>query len=75
MDSILQHLNHVLVRRQNDPNQGKARDTSNSLSSMVSTLIPALILAGAFLLLFLILRRSQRRIYAPRTYLGTLREE
>lgn len=75
MDSILQHLNHVLVRRQNDPNQGKARDTSNSLSSMVSTLIPALLLAGAFLLLFLILRRSQRRIYAPRTYLGTLREE
>ncbi|KAI9784856.1 MAG: hypothetical protein M1816_000701 [Peltula sp. TS41687] len=75
MDSILHHLNHVLVPRADDPNQGKARDTPSSLSSMISTLVPALLIALAFFLVFLILRRTQRRIYSPRSYLGTLREE
>ena len=41
---------------------------------MVSTLVPVLIVSGVYLLIFLILRRSQRRYYAPRTYLGSLRE-
>lgn len=58
-----------------DPNQGSARDSSNSLSGLVSTLVPVLVVAVPFYLLFLILRRSQRRQYAPRTYLGTLRPE
>ncbi|OIW28467.1 DUF221-domain-containing protein [Coniochaeta ligniaria NRRL 30616] len=45
-----------------------------SLSGMVSTLVPVALVAGIYLLIFLILRRSQRRYYAPRTYLGNLRE-
>ena len=41
---------------------------------MVSTLIPVLIVSAVYLIIFLVLRRSQRRYYAPRTYLGSLRE-
>ncbi|KAG9204380.1 hypothetical protein G6514_000836 [Epicoccum nigrum] len=53
---------------------GEARDASNSLSSFVSTLVPAAILAGAFVTAFLIFRRYFRRVYAPRTYLNHLGE-
>ncbi|KAG5292119.1 DUF221 domain-containing protein [Histoplasma ohiense] len=51
------------------------KNTSNSASGLVSTLIPTLIISGAMVLLFIILRQSQRRQYAPRTYLGSLREQ
>lgn len=37
---------------------------------MLSTLIPAAILAGGFVAAFIIARRSFRRVYAPRTYLN-----
>lgn len=65
-----------VLRRREDPNQGKATtEESNSLSGMISTLIPALIIAVVFFALFLILRRRERHQYAPRTYLGTLPEQ
>ncbi|MCJ1314235.1 hypothetical protein MMC25_007915 [Agyrium rufum] len=54
---------------------GSATSTSSSLSALVSTLVPVALLSGAFTLVFLILRRSQRRQYAPRTYLAGLRPE
>lgn len=41
---------------------------------MVSTLIPVLVVSAIYLAVFLVLRKSQRRYYAPRTYLGSLRE-
>ncbi|KAK3939886.1 hypothetical protein QBC46DRAFT_386880 [Diplogelasinospora grovesii] len=47
---------------------------SASLSGMVSTLVPVLLISAVYLVIFLILRRSQRRYYAPRTYLGSLRD-
>lgn len=50
-------------------------NNDSSVSGLVATLIPALLVALAYVSLFLILRRSQRRYYAPRTYLGTLREQ
>jgi len=46
-----------------------------SLWGLVDTLVPTALYAGVYILLFLILRRSNRRWYAPRTYLGTLRDE
>lgn len=46
-----------------------------SLSGLVVTLIPTLLIALVYVLIFLCLRRSQRRFYAPRTYLGNLREQ
>ncbi|KAI9852133.1 MAG: hypothetical protein M1838_001757 [Thelocarpon superellum] len=48
---------------------------SSSLSGIISVIVPTGILAIVFLLLFLVLRRSERRQYAPRTYLGSLREQ
>ncbi|EEH40259.2 hypothetical protein PAAG_02314 [Paracoccidioides lutzii Pb01] len=51
------------------------KDASNSLSGLVSTLVPTLIVSGAMVLLFVLLRQSQRRQYAPRTYIGSLREQ
>ncbi|KAL2021086.1 hypothetical protein VTK56DRAFT_7505 [Thermocarpiscus australiensis] len=45
-----------------------------SLSGMLSTLAPVAVVSGIYFAIFLILRRSQRRYYAPRTYLGNLRE-
>ncbi|QSS58683.1 DUF221 domain-containing protein [Histoplasma capsulatum] len=56
-------------------NDEDPKNTSNSASGLVSTLIPTLIISGAMVLLFIILRQSQRRQYAPRTYLGSLREQ
>lgn len=41
----------------------------------MSTLVPALVVAGIMVLVFVILRRSERRMYMPRTYLGFLRPE
>jgi calcium permeable stress-gated cation channel len=58
-----------------DPNVGKSRQTSNSASGLVSTLIPVLITAVVMTTIFLILRRTQERQYAPRSYLGSLREQ
>lgn len=56
-------------------NEGEARDEEpQSVSGMYSTLVPVLIVSAVYLVIFLILRRSQRRFYAPRTYLGSLRE-
>lgn len=54
---------------------GGADVGQTTVSGLVSTLVPALISAGVYAAIFLILRRSQRRFYAPRTYLGTIREE
>lgn len=48
---------------------------ASSLSGLYSTLVPVLIVALVYVGIFLCLRRSNRRWYAPRTYLGSLREE
>lgn len=57
-------------------NQGDAVEDPKpvSLSGMVSTLVPVAITAGVYFLIFIILRRSNRRFYAPRSYIGSLRE-
>lgn len=41
---------------------------------MISTLVPLLVVSSVYIIFFLIFRYSQRRFYAPRTYLGSLRE-
>ncbi|KAL2196869.1 hypothetical protein P885DRAFT_69342 [Corynascus similis CBS 632.67] len=47
---------------------------ASTLSGMVSTLVPVVVISSAYIAVFLVLRKSQRRYYAPRTYLGSLRE-
>ena len=58
---------------------GSSNPTQNvpnaSVSGLVATLVPTLLVAVVYVCIFLCLRRSKRRYYAPRTYLGTLREE
>src|SRR3954469_22071261 len=62
------------VANQNkDPNLNSATNPeSNSLSGFLSSLVVNLIIFAVMILLFLILRKSQRRQYAPRTYVGTI---
>ncbi|KAF4979745.1 hypothetical protein FZEAL_4102 [Fusarium zealandicum] len=56
--------------------QGDARaQQPPSLSGMISTLVPILITSAVYIVIFLIFRKSHRRFYAPRTYLGSLREQ
>ncbi|KAJ5165856.1 hypothetical protein N7492_006152 [Penicillium capsulatum] len=59
---------HRLVARAEDPG-----DTGSSLSAFLTTLVPALISFAVMVILFVILRRSHRRMYMPRTYIGYLR--
>ncbi|TRX99002.1 hypothetical protein FHL15_000344 [Xylaria flabelliformis] len=56
--------------------QGSARDAPSpaSASSLYLTLAPVALTAAVYISIFLVLRKSQRRFYAPRTYLGSLRE-
>ncbi|KAI6087135.1 DUF221-domain-containing protein [Hypoxylon rubiginosum] len=55
-------------------NVGSARDPAPaSASTLYLTLAPIALAAGVYITIFLILRKSQRRFYAPRTYLGSLR--
>ncbi|TKA70208.1 hypothetical protein B0A49_04808 [Cryomyces minteri] len=67
-----------LVARQasqsNDPNIGSAQKGSNSVSTVVSTLVPVLLFALVWFALFLILRSKLPRNYRPRTFLGSLRQ-
>lgn len=75
----LNTIAHALARRQTkieeqDENIGSAKTASSSLSGLIATLIPTLIIFAVFVLLFLVLRRSQRRTYAPRSYVGAVEE-
>ncbi|KAF2743775.1 DUF221-domain-containing protein [Sporormia fimetaria CBS 119925] len=65
-----------LVRRQDAGDPGSARDKpeSNSASSLVSTLVPNLLIAAALVTLFMIFRPRFKRLYAPRTYINSLGE-
>ncbi|KAL4892058.1 DUF221 domain protein [Aspergillus ambiguus] len=74
-----------LINPQNDPNVGSSRgnassttseamgnmgvESSTSLSAMVTTLLPALVIAVFWFGLFIICRRTQLRWYAPRSHL------
>ncbi|CUS15877.1 unnamed protein product [Tuber aestivum] len=67
---------HALLRRDNatdpnnDPNIGSARGTSTS--AFLSTLVVNLLIFAVLVTLFVLLRRSNKRIYAPRTYVGVV---
>ncbi|KAI3332718.1 hypothetical protein F4824DRAFT_474832 [Ustulina deusta] len=54
--------------------QGSARDADASAASLYLTLGPVALTAAVYISIFLVLRKSHRRFYAPRTYLGSVRE-
>lgn len=65
---------HALLKRDNatdpnnDPNIASARGTSTS--AFLSTLVVNLLIFVVLVTIFVLLRRSNKRIYAPRTYVG-----
>lgn len=60
------------VNESDDKNVGSAIGNT-SISAFVSTLIFNLVIFGLLVTLFIILRRTNRRIYAPRTYVCSSR--
>ncbi|PYI36734.1 DUF221 domain protein [Aspergillus indologenus CBS 114.80] len=67
-DADLLGLRHLGGRSTDNP-----QDASNSASGLVTTLVPSLAAAVAMVSIFIILRRRERRMYMPRTYVGVLR--
>lgn len=68
----ISHLSKTLAARAST-SSGPPSDAS--LSALFSTLVPTLIIAGIFFVLFLVFRRIYLRQYQARTYLTTIREE
>lgn len=64
------------ISQQGDANVGSALgESGQSASQVLSTLAPVSIYAGAFLLVFLIVRRWFPRVYNPRSFLSSLRPQ
>ncbi|KAF2186168.1 DUF221-domain-containing protein [Zopfia rhizophila CBS 207.26] len=68
-------LVELLSRAEGEPGSNRDKPESNSASGLVSTLVPNLLIALAFITLFFIFRRKFRRLYAPRTYIDSLGDE
>jgi hypothetical protein len=68
-------LTTIPQHQRNDQNIGSNRGGSASLSGLISTIVPVFVIAFAMTLAFMVLRRTQVRQYAPRTYLGSLRKQ
>lgn len=66
-----------LVMRATDPtgNQGSAQQSSASASTLLSTLVPVLLVALVWFTIFLVLRTRFPRQYSPRSFMGALRPE
>lgn len=54
---------------------GLGANSSTSVSALLTTLLPALVIATFWFCLFLICRRTQQRWYAPRSHLPNLHEQ
>lgn len=72
---------HSLLRRQSgiaDPNKdeniGSAQGGPSSISALVSTLVVNLVIFVVMVGIFMLLRRTQKRMYAPKKYVTTVPE-
>ncbi|KAJ4349996.1 phosphate metabolism protein 7 [Didymosphaeria variabile] len=66
---------HLFSRDEGVAGSNRDEPQDNSLSGLVSTLVPTAISALVFVTLFLIFRRHFRRLYAPRTYIDSLGDQ
>ncbi|KAI9745605.1 MAG: hypothetical protein M1818_001139 [Claussenomyces sp. TS43310] len=57
------------------PDSPQTTPETSSASQLLSTLVPTFVIFCLYVSAFLILRRSHRRYYAPRTYLGSVRDQ
>ncbi|KAJ5746219.1 hypothetical protein N7520_011401 [Penicillium odoratum] len=62
-------VDQLVARSSSDPSA-----TSSSASALVTTLVPSLISFVVMVLLFIILRKREHRMYMPRTYIGYLKD-
>ncbi|KAJ5636323.1 uncharacterized protein N7484_009636 [Penicillium longicatenatum] len=62
-------IDRLVARASSDPSS-----TSSSASAFLTTLIPALISFAVMVLLFVLLRKKEHRMYMPRTYIGYLKD-
>ncbi|KAJ5939337.1 hypothetical protein N7466_002471 [Penicillium verhagenii] len=63
------NIDRLVARSSSDPSA-----TSSSASAFVTTLVPSLISFAVMVLLFIILRKKEHRMYMPRTYIGYLKD-
>ncbi|KAK5166731.1 phosphate metabolism protein 7 [Saxophila tyrrhenica] len=66
----------VLFARQSGGNakqQDSHTDQGSSLSALVSTLVPVLLISSVIFLVFLFLAKKLHRVYQPRTFIASLR--
>ncbi|KID75616.1 uncharacterized protein G6M90_00g046710 [Metarhizium brunneum] len=71
MGNFISWINENVPSGEDNGNgQSDSTNKPQSVWGMIDTLIPVLIVSAVYLIFFLIFRRSQRRYYAPRTYIG-----
>lgn len=76
MEGIHELLYARAVNQSNDSNVGSSQQkASNSLSGMLTSLVTNGLVFLAIIGAFLILRKSQKRIYSPRTYMSAIPKE
>lgn len=79
MHQVFDNLANVFepraVNQSNDPNIGANKDGSPSASSLVTTLVPVLVIAIVWFIVFVIVRSKASWKYAPRTSSRTLRKD
>lgn len=76
LDGLRQHLAHLVTQSStSSAGSNTHTNTSNSLSGFLSTLIPVAAEAALFFGIFLVMRTKKQRVYQPRTYLSTLRDQ
>lgn len=68
-------LHHAILPRASAGSSAMSSKNSASLSQLVATLIPILIVAVIFTSLFLCFRPRLKRNYSPRSHLGSLRPQ
>ncbi|RPB04156.1 DUF221 family protein [Choiromyces venosus 120613-1] len=72
MEAIRVLLKRNATDPNNDPNIASARVPGTSVSAFLSTLVVNLLIFVVLVTIFILLRRSNKRIYAPRTYVGVV---
>ncbi|EXJ84337.1 hypothetical protein A1O3_05004 [Capronia epimyces CBS 606.96] len=75
LHTLLQVRQAPSTNANDDQNIGSSRGTDPSLSGLLSTLVPTLLISVVYFAIFLLLRTKFPRQYAPRTYMGALRPQ
>ncbi|TKA83076.1 hypothetical protein B0A55_00936 [Friedmanniomyces simplex] len=75
MESFVPSTSHPLIPRATPSQTGSHRQQGSSLSALLSTLVPVIVVASIAFLIFLLFQKRFDRVYGPRTYLTVLDQE